>query len=91
VTNAKLKVKLSQKILPGEYNVRELIVPRQVSFVQPVVCKSYREIVDILIVINFVCILIGNHAGHAQRKTKLKMHFCLAAPQESIKIILAMF
>jgi hypothetical protein len=34
----------------------ELIVPRQVSFVQPVVCQSYREIVDILIMIKLVCI-----------------------------------
>lgn len=31
VTNAKLKEKLNQKILSGEYNVGELIVPRQVS------------------------------------------------------------
>ena len=38
VTNTTLKEKLSQKILSGEYNVGELIVPRQVSFVQPVVC-----------------------------------------------------
>lgn len=30
VTNEKLKEKLNQKILSGEYNVGELIVPRQV-------------------------------------------------------------
>jgi hypothetical protein len=31
VTNEELRDKLSQKILSGEYNVGELIVPRKVS------------------------------------------------------------
>jgi hypothetical protein len=51
-----LKETLSQKILLGQYNVGELVVPRQVSFVQPVICQSCREIVDIVIMIMLVYI-----------------------------------